>query len=133
MTGLKLLRWTSLDRLAQIQLSNATNPQQIASFKKSIVDHQAAIDNTKQQIINLDVQINWKIIETSELAENYTSVPFVPKDLTLKDCNSFPKNQIINYATQINSVGIGHLPDGAFAKIQLFKTDCLMLLTKILK
>jgi len=101
------------------QLSKATDKHQVNNLNKSIVDHNNAIDQTNQQIINSENQINWKLIETSEIADNYTSIPFVPKNLNLKDCNTFPKNQILNHATQINSVGIGHLPDGVFAKIQV--------------
>jgi predicted ATPase len=105
----------------EFQLSKATNQTQIDQINSNIVDHKNALDNAKQQITHLEFQLNWKQIETSELTEGYSSVRFVPKSLDLKDCNSFPKNQIISYATNINSVGINQLPQGTFAKIQVIQ------------
>ncbi|MFA6596392.1 MAG: AAA family ATPase [Ignavibacteriaceae bacterium] len=61
------------------------------------------------------------MVETSELAENYVSVPFVPKKLDLTDCNNFQKSQIINAATDINKVGVSFLPAGTFSKIQVIQ------------
>ncbi len=103
------------------QLKQNTNQAQIDSINRNIADLIGAKENAIQQISNLEFQLNWKQIETSELTESYSSVRFVPKSLDLKDCNSFPKNQIISYATNINSVGIDNLPQGTFAKIQVIQ------------
>jgi predicted ATPase len=103
------------------QVKQTTNQTQIDNITRNITDHIRAKENAIQQIINLEFQLNWKQIETSELTESYSSVRFVPKSLDLKDCNSFPKNQIISYATNINSVGIDNLPQGTFAKIQVIQ------------
>ena len=103
------------------QLSRTTSQPQIEQISRDIVNHKNALDSTKQQITHLEFQLDWKQIETSELTEGYSSVRFVPKSLDLKDCNSFPKNQIISYATNINSVGIDNLPQGTFAKIQVIQ------------
>lgn len=103
------------------QLKTASNQPQIDELNRNILNHTNAKERANQQIINLEFQLDWKQIETSELTEGYSSVRFVPKSLDLKDCNSFPKNQIISYATNINSVGIGNLPQGTFAKIQVIQ------------
>lgn len=103
------------------QLKQTTNQAQIDNINRNITDHIRAKENAIQQISNLEFQLNWKQIETSELTEGYSSVRFVPKSLDLKDCNSFPKNQIISHATNINSVGIDNLPQGTFAKIQVIQ------------
>lgn len=103
------------------QLKQTTIQTQIDNINRNIVDHNGAKENAIQQISHLEFQLNWKQIETSELTESYSSVRFVPKSLDLKDCNSFPKNQIISYATNINSVGIDNLPQGTFAKIQVIQ------------
>lgn len=108
----------------QAQLTLLTNQQIIDQTKKNITDHQSAIERTKQQILNLETLINWNLIETSELTDNYISVPFVPKKLNLKDCNTYRKNQIIDAASSINDVGVEHLPEGAFAKIQVIQDRC---------
>jgi predicted ATPase len=103
------------------QLKTASNQPQIDELNRNILNHTNAKESANQQIINLEFQLDWKQIETSELTEGYSSVRFVPKSLDLKDCNSFPKNQIISYATNINSVGIENLPQGTFAKIQVIQ------------
>jgi ABC-type cobalamin/Fe3+-siderophores transport system ATPase subunit len=108
----------------QEQLSKGPKQQDIDQLNRNINDHLRAKENSIQQILNLEFQLNWKQIETSDLAEEYSSVRFVPKSLELQDCNSFPKNQIINYATNINSVGVTNLPQGSFAKIQVIQDRC---------
>lgn len=103
------------------QLSKTTDQPQIERLNRDILNHTNALDSSKQQIKHLELQLDWKQIETSELTESFSSVRFVPKSLDLKDCNSFPKNQIISYATNINLVGIDNLPEGTFAKIQVIQ------------
>lgn len=103
------------------QLKQNTNQTQIDDINRNIADHSRAKEIAIQQIAKLELQLNWNQIETSELNEKYSAVRFVPKRLDLKDCNSFPKNQIITYATDINSVGIDNLPQGTFAKIQVIQ------------
>nr|WP_315220923.1 AAA family ATPase [uncultured Flavobacterium sp.] len=103
------------------QLSKTTDQSQIERFNSNILENTNAIESSKQQIKKLEFQLDWKQIETSELAVSYSSVRFVPKSLDLKDCNAFPKNQIISYATNINSVGIDNLPLGTFSKIQVIQ------------
>jgi len=108
----------------QNQLSKTVNQQQIDNLNNDIKTHIDAIEKAKREIEARENIINWKLIETSELSENYISVPFVPKQLELKDCNTFQKNQIITAATNVSNVGVGHLPDGTFAKIQVIQDRC---------
>jgi predicted ATPase/SAM-dependent methyltransferase len=109
------------ERLLSEQIVKSLDQISIDEIKRNIVDHETSKGSIIQQITNLESQLNWRQIETNELADGYSAVRFVPKSLNLQDCNSFPKNQIINYATNINSVGVDNLPQGAFAKIQVIQ------------
>lgn len=103
----------SLERLKHGEKSEALNTR--------ITNSEKTIEGLNERIRDYEESINWKIIETSEISNQNTAVPFVPKKLELVDCNSFPKNQIISYATNINSVGVDSLPYGTFAKIQVIQ------------
>ncbi|MFC5196602.1 AAA family ATPase [Bizionia hallyeonensis] len=106
---------------AEEQIKSMTEPAQItslerdiANYKKQITDHQAYISNSEKVT-------NWNLIETSNKSENYSFVRFVPKSLDLKDCNTFPKSQIISYASTVDKVGVNSLPQGTYAKIQVIQ------------
>ncbi|MGA2553789.1 MAG: AAA family ATPase [Smithella sp.] len=114
-----LLSYNQTITQLKTQVSQVTNQTQIDQIKKNISEYQSAIEKINQQITNFESIINWKMIETSEISEKYESIHFVPKNLVLADCNAFPKNQIINYANKINSVGIENLHAGTLAKIQV--------------
>lgn len=103
------------------QLEQHTNINSIDAITNEIASLINAKDQIIQHISRLKFHINWNLIEVSEQTDRYSSVRFVPKSLELKDCNSLPKNQIINHADSINSVGIEKLPEGTFAKIQVIQ------------
>lgn len=103
------------------QLSIASNELHIDQLKRDIADSIRFGESSKQQILNMDRQLNWKQIETSDLADSYSAVRVVPKSLALQDSNSFPKNQMMGYAANISSVGVDNLPQGSFAKIQVIQ------------
>jgi len=87
----------------------------------NIRSYKSNVEHYTQQIKRLENLINWKQIETDELKDLYLSVRFVPKNLELHDSNTFAKNQIINYATNLNSVGVDNLSYGTFSKIQVIQ------------
>ncbi|MEJ5092360.1 AAA family ATPase [Sphingobacterium faecium] len=103
------------------KLSLLTDQVQIEQTNRDIQNYQDAIKSTLQEIAQLELQLEWKQIETSETSDSYSSVRFVPKSLNLIDCNSFAKNQIMAHAGNISSVGIDFLPNGTFAKIQVIQ------------
>ena len=103
------------------QLSKNPNQILINSINERIDILNRSSSSIIENISKLEVKLNWNEIETNELSESYTSIRFVPKSLELRDCNSFPKNEIINYAKNINTVGMQNLPNGTFAKIQVIQ------------
>ncbi|MBA3680735.1 MAG: AAA family ATPase [Bacteroidetes bacterium] len=103
------------------QINNSKNIIEINNVTRSISQQKTAIGNVKAQILSIERQLDWSYIITTELANYYPYIHFVPKSLALQDCNSFPKNQIINHAANINAVGIDLLPQGTFAKIQVIQ------------
>ncbi len=98
---------------SQIQSSSSPN-----TFPNHLQDLINRIAQMEQEIKQFQPPLNWKEIETSELADSYSEVRFVPKHLDLQDCNSFSKVQIKQFASQINTVGMNHLLHGTLAKIQ---------------
>ncbi len=100
------------------QLEIATDLSQQEQFKDNIRNYTRNIDYNNNELIRLEAIQSWNQIETSELAENYTPIPFVPKNITLQDNKQFPINQIKLFAERINTVGIDFLADGALSKIQ---------------
>ncbi|MEO6904157.1 MAG: AAA family ATPase [Bacteroidia bacterium] len=103
------------------QLKQTTNQTQIDDINRNKDSIIRSKEIRIQEKSNLESQLRWNQIETSELTDSYSSIRFVPKNLDLKDCNAFPKNQIIMHADNINSVGISNLPQGTYAKIQVIQ------------
>lgn len=111
--------------------------RQIESFQKSletetrapnikIAEHQ--IDQCKNNIRQYEIQLSkydeigkWNFIQTNEIAENYTIIPFVPKSLDLKDANNFNKKTLLSNAGKVDTVGVNSLSEGTFARIQVIQ------------
>jgi ABC-type cobalamin/Fe3+-siderophores transport system ATPase subunit/SAM-dependent methyltransferase len=89
-------------------------PQRIQSIK-------SYIQQMRNEIAEINSLLNWSKITTNELASDYTPVYFVPKNLHLSDNNEFRKNEIINHANSINTVGVKALSQGSFARIQVIQ------------
>lgn len=102
----------------QKKLINTSSQSIIEEINRNISQNNKLKERSNKEIKNIESKLNWNKIETSELADLYSSVSFVPKSLDLKDCNSFTKNEIINSASNLNQVGIEYLPNGTFSKIQ---------------
>ncbi len=101
------------------QLDVATNDEQKPQIEREILNYINAIDTTNTSIKDCEYEQNWNFIETDNQSDNYAFVRFVPKTLTLQDSNSFPKSQIVSYASSLDAVGIENLPQGVFAKMQV--------------
>jgi len=113
-SGIKEIQ-KALDTIDENELKNKHRNQVIQDYelekKKSLIAKKT----------NFEKPLHWNFISTSDLAGEYKFIPFAPKDLNLKDCSSFAKQDLITSATNINSVGIDQLPRGTFAKIQVIQ------------
>lgn len=105
----------------EAQLQNQTASNQREETQRNIENHKREIENFNNYLRNCENEQKWTQIETDLQTENYSFVRFVPKSLALQDCNTFAKNQMISYASTIDSVGIDNLPQGAYAKIQVIQ------------
>ena len=105
----------------QKALDSESNPDLIKAHEQQIENHKNRISSYKNEINNRYKIINWDLIETSELTQNYTIIPFVPKSLDLKDCNNFRKSEITANAQSIDNVGVNQLASGTFARIQVIQ------------
>jgi predicted ATPase len=84
----------------------------VDEIKERITTHQKELDSINQRLPE------WNQIETSELAEHYAFVDFVPKRLELRDCANMGKIDLKARATNVSGGGFDSLPEGTFAKIQ---------------
>ena len=67
---------------------------------------------------------NWDLVKTDVSSDKYTFIHFVPKTLNLDDSSRFSKNDILQRAEEVKAIGIGNLPRGVFAKIQVVQDRC---------
>jgi len=81
------------------QLASTTDEEQKRRIEQEISTYNNAIDSTNNGIKNCEYEQKWNFIETNNQSDNYASVRFVPKTLALQDSNSFPKSQIVSYAS----------------------------------
>ncbi|MEP4534106.1 MAG: AAA family ATPase [Cyclobacteriaceae bacterium] len=96
-----------------------TNPDRKKAHEQQVVSHKTNITSHQSQVNAHEKIINWNLIETDQIKQNYTIIPFVPKSLDLKDCNNFRKSEIISNAQNIDKVGVNQLANGTFARIQV--------------
>ncbi len=92
-----------------------------AEVAKNINELEAIVNKSDAKLSKARSVINWDFIETSETANDYDIVDFVPKNLQLEDSNNFSKNGMMKHADEINYVGISRLSEGTFAKIQVIQ------------
>lgn len=102
-------------------LQSQTDTNRQSEIQRNIDNYKRTIEQQENAIKNCQYEQNWKMIETDVQSDNYSYVRFVPKRLDLQDCNTFPKSQIISYASTVDNVGVDSLPQGAFAKIQFIQ------------
>jgi len=97
--------------------STTDSNQKIAHEQQKKIHEQQKI-RYEENIKQYNDQLSWKLIDTDIQYENYSIVPFVPKNLEIKDCNNFKKSEIDNYSKQIDNLGVNSLTNGTFARIQ---------------
>lgn len=103
------------------RIETTSDPNQLKTLKEDIIKYKEGIIECKNQISNSNKILDWNLVETSENSDNYSFVRFVPKSLDLQDCNTFPKSQIISFASIVDKVGVNSLPQGTYAKIQVIQ------------
>lgn len=103
----------------QHRLDKEIDHDTIRHIRNEINSYNLEMNQPKQNIISLEKSLIDDTIETVELQDVYSYVHFVPKQLTLQDCSNFSKKQMISLSTQMESVGVGNLPQCSFSKIQL--------------
>jgi len=101
------------------QLINTKIDREIVNLNSKINTYTTHLKNASNNIKLLNDTISWNYIETSEISENYKSVYFVPKVLTLTDSNQFKKHELIRVASSTDLVGMDNFQDGTFARIQV--------------
>ena len=79
------------------------------------------ITNHQNEIAKQNEVLNWCLIKTDTLSNNYSKVcvDFVPTALKLSDCNAVGATQMRKRSDDIDKLGIGSLNQGTFAKIQV--------------
>ena len=112
-----LILYENTLKINQTALANAASTQQ-NERKDNIEKYEKLIESTKNTIRGLRNTLNWNEVETTQHSDNYLCVHFIPKVLLLEDCNNFSKNQLISFASSIDSVGMHTMQSGALAKIQ---------------
>ncbi|MEM6816997.1 MAG: AAA family ATPase [Bacteroidota bacterium] len=105
----------------QKSLETETRPANIKTAEQQIDQCKKNIESYKGQLDSYDKIGKWNHIETNELSERYTIIPFVPKSLDLKDANIFNRNTLLSNADKVNTVGVGSLSEGTFARIQVIQ------------
>lgn len=123
----KSTRDNNIGRLLQLEAHVGSLKAAIDSQKhlNPLPNHLPNLDRqlrqAEQEINQLKPSLNSGEITTSETANNYSVVRFVPKHLDLSDASTFSKVQIKQYASQMNAVGMDNLTQGTLAKIQLIQ------------
>ncbi|TAL69065.1 MAG: hypothetical protein EPN82_08240 [Bacteroidetes bacterium] len=105
------------------KLLNQTNQTQIDNLNRAINDNQLRIENSNKQILDHEKVIYYKTIISSEISDHYTSVHFVPKNLTLTDCNQLNKHELLRSASNYDKIGIENIHTGTSAKIQIIQNS----------
>jgi len=111
---------SELDKSKEQSLAG-THLADVISLENRMIHAKRNIEVAKTQVSNYEEVLNWKHIETDSLKDEYSSVYFVPKELNLSDCSTYPKNRMLQFANSVNDVGVSALPQGVFAKIQVIQ------------
>ena len=114
------------DQVIQIEnydkaIKSESNPDRIKGHEQQITRCKANIVEYKKELIKFKEIEEWKLIETDDIHQKYSVIPFVPKSLTITDCNTFRKSEILSSAKSIDQVGVNSLAQGTFARIQVIQ------------
>jgi energy-coupling factor transporter ATP-binding protein EcfA2 len=111
---------TNIEKYEKL-LKDSINEDQKKSYMKSIEKQINKIKQFESEILKTDSTLNWKLIVTDTILESYIIVPFIPKELDVKDANSYPKSDLLRIAHGIDPVGVDQLSTGTFARIQIIQ------------
>jgi energy-coupling factor transporter ATP-binding protein EcfA2 len=107
---------------AEAQLENfetaVKNGNTNRDVKMQLTSLPLRIEQLKKGLLTIENTLDWSNIETNELSTSYACLDFVPKQLELKDCNSFTKQAMQEQAKSLEVVGINNTPNGTLSKIQ---------------
>jgi len=104
-----------LESLKMKQQSNSSQASQIAG---QISSYENAMKGELQLIEQLRNMTYWPLIKTDDYYDNYSTVSFVPKKLTIKDSGNVGKRDLISLANNASSIGTDHISESTFAYIQ---------------
>ncbi len=102
------LKSTVLNPIDQTESQIQSHQRRIEQEERSIKEHKELLQKTS-------------LVETDIQSDSYSFVKFVPKSLSLIDCNEFNKSQMLSQASTVELIGINNLPGGVFAKIQVIQ------------
>lgn len=123
----------SLDQLPSFEEALQNNKNLLKKFddenyqpQLNEVQRQSKIDKIQRQIEkyknnhipNSLKYINWNYITTDVDSEKYSTLEFVPKQITLSDPSSLSKTNLLNNAMSAHNLGVANLRESALAKIQ---------------
>jgi len=98
----------------KISIHDNFHEQQITKYKADIVQH-------NNRLLKFKEIEEWNLIETNGHHQKYFVIPFVPKSLTITDCNTFRRAEILSSAKSIDNVGVNMLAKGTFSRIQIIQ------------
>ena len=102
-------------------LQQSLNQDQRGEILRNIENTKRAIDDINKNINNCLTIQSWNLIETDLMSDIYSGDYYVPKNLTLQNPSNSSMNEIKSSASSIDQVGVEHLPQGTFAKIQFLQ------------
>ncbi len=111
-----------LETLARFKEHLQKNPDD-ERVKKQVQDTSARLTTHGNRIDVFNEKLKWDKIQTNEYKDNYAVVHFVPKELSLNDCNNFNKSQVKAFAEQVEIVGVNSLKNGCLSKIQMVQEE----------
>lgn len=113
-------QYASIEHLEQA-ISTVIQPEQIASFRQQIDQCRLNIQHYDQQLSQWYQRLRWNYIETDAEAEKYIAIPFVPKNLNIRDCSNDGSNNLQSIADTASNIGVNNLHESSFAKIQVIQ------------
>lgn len=94
------------------ELDEEQDKDKLPSLKSGLGNNEKYLNENKNYL-------HWSLIETSDRAEVYSMIHYVPKKLDMKDPNAYSPNDMLDHADSVtSSVGMESLTNGALAQIQ---------------
>jgi len=104
--------------LVSYRSQQQSNPSHASDISLQISQYENSLKSALQQKENFNNILNWSLIKTDDLYDNYSTVSFVPKEIQIKDSSNVGKRDLINLADNASKIGIDHISESTFAYIQ---------------